>query len=87
MVGKAMQESAIGGYMGKDLRGKKLGKGIVQRKDGTYCARAMVNGETICLYGNFISIKPDMKPFGHSIIWFIEDTAFCFFLGCLQILF
>ena len=31
--------------MGKDLRGKKLGKGIVQRKDGTYCARAMVNGE------------------------------------------
>ena len=25
--------------MGKDLKGKKLGKGICQRKDGSYCAR------------------------------------------------
>ncbi|MEH2932483.1 site-specific integrase [Candidatus Ventrimonas sp. KK005] len=48
--------------MGKDLRGKKLGKGIVQRKDGTYCARAMVNGETICLYGsNYQQLKKDLE--------------------------
>ena len=64
MVGKAMQESAIGGYMGKDLRGKKLGKGIVQRiislNDGT--GRAMVNGETICLYGsNYQQLKKDLE--------------------------
>ena len=25
--------------MGKDLKGKELGKGISQRKDGKYCAR------------------------------------------------
>lgn len=33
--------------MGKNLKGKELGKGIRQRKDGRYEARAIVNGEKI----------------------------------------
>lgn len=36
--------------MGKNLKGKELGKGIGQRKDGRYEARAIVNGERIVLY-------------------------------------
>lgn len=36
--------------MGKDLKGKDLGKGYSQRKDKRYEARAMVNGVKICLY-------------------------------------
>lgn len=33
--------------MGKDLKGKELGKGFYQRKDGRYEARAKVNGKQI----------------------------------------
>ena len=36
--------------MGKDLRGKNLGKGYSQRKDGRYEARAVINGVKIDLY-------------------------------------
>lgn len=36
--------------MGKDLRGKELGKGFSQRKGGLYEARAMVSGKKIDLY-------------------------------------
>lgn len=36
--------------MGKDLNGKKLGKGISQRKDGRYEARAVINGTKIDIY-------------------------------------
>lgn len=36
--------------MGKDLRGKELGKGLSQRKDGRYEARAVINGCKIDLY-------------------------------------
>ena len=36
--------------MGKNLKGKELGKGIGQRKDGRYEARAIINGEKIILY-------------------------------------
>lgn len=36
--------------MGKDLKGKDLGRGYSQRKDKRYEARAMVNGTRICLY-------------------------------------
>ena len=36
--------------MGKDLKGKDLGRGYSQRKDKRYEARAMVNGIKICLY-------------------------------------
>lgn len=36
--------------MGKDLKGKEIGRGISQRKDGRYEARAVVNGTKIDLY-------------------------------------
>lgn len=36
--------------MGKDLKGKELGKGYSQRKDGRYEARATINGVKIDLY-------------------------------------
>ena len=36
--------------MGKDLKGKDLGKGFSQRKDGRYEARAVINGVKIDLY-------------------------------------
>lgn len=36
--------------MGKDLNGRELGKGIGQRKDGRYEARATIKGHKICLY-------------------------------------
>lgn len=37
--------------MGKDLRGKELGRGLYQRKDGRYEARAKVNGKNIDIFG------------------------------------
>lgn len=37
--------------MGKDNKGRELGKGLYQRKDGRYEARAKVNGKTINLFG------------------------------------
>ena len=36
-------------FMGKDLKGKDLGKGFSQRKDGRYEARATINGKKIHL--------------------------------------
>lgn len=37
--------------MGKDIKGKELGRGFSQRKvDNRYEARAMINGTKICLY-------------------------------------
>ena len=36
--------------MGKDLKGKELGTGLYQRKDGRYEARALVKGTQIQLY-------------------------------------
>lgn len=41
--------------MGKDLKGKELGMGISQRKDGRYSARAIVNGVRIEI------IKPSLS--------------------------
>ena len=41
--------------MGKDLKGKELGKGYSQRKDGRYEARAMINGVKINLYNLSLS--------------------------------
>ena len=37
--------------MGKDLKGKELGRGLSQRPDGRYMARAQVEGQPIVLYG------------------------------------
>lgn len=36
--------------MGKDLKGKELGRGLSQRPDGRYMGRAQVEGHSITLY-------------------------------------
>lgn len=36
--------------MGKDLKGKELGRGLTQRPDGRYMGRAQVEGKSIVLY-------------------------------------
>ena len=42
--------------MGKDLKGKELGSGITQRKDGRFEARYTdVTGRRRCIYGNKVS--------------------------------
>lgn len=48
--------------MGKDLKGKDLGKGFGQRKDGRYEARATINGTKIHLYNmNFSELKKEFE--------------------------
>lgn len=48
--------------MGKDSKGRELGKGLYQRKDGRYEARAKINGQTIDLFGrNLRELKKDLK--------------------------
>jgi len=47
--------------MGKDLKGKELGRGLSQRPDGRYIARAQVEGKPITLYGwNATQLKKDL---------------------------
>ena len=44
--------------MGKDLKGKELGKGLSQRKDGTYMARFVDRyGKRKTFYGKNIKKK------------------------------
>lgn len=46
--------------MGKDLKGKELGSGISQRKDGRYCARYIDRfGKRASLYNRSLSILKD----------------------------
>ena len=48
--------------IGKDLKGKELGRGLAQRKDGRYEARAMINGVKICVYNmNLAQLKKDFE--------------------------
>ena len=48
--------------MGKDLKGKDLGKGFSQRKDGRYEARATINGVKIDIYDtNLASLKKNFE--------------------------
>lgn len=48
--------------MGKDLKGKELGKGLYQRKDGRYEAKAQVNGIKINLYDlSLAKLKKDFN--------------------------
>lgn len=48
--------------MGKDLNGKEIGKGLSQRPDGRYMARAMIEGKNIILYGrNLSKLKKDLE--------------------------
>ena len=47
--------------MGKDLKGKEIGKGLSQRKDGRYIARAQIEGKPIVLYGwNASQLKKEL---------------------------
>lgn len=50
--------------MGKDLKGKELGVGFYQRKDGRYEARAKINGIDINIYGR--NIKDVRKDFDEA---------------------
>ena len=48
--------------MGKDLKGRELGKGLYQRKDGRYEARARINGNDVSIYGFKIrELKKDLQ--------------------------
>ena len=49
--------------MGKDLKGKELGQGISQRKDGRYCARYNDRfGKRACLYNrNLADLKKELN--------------------------
>ena len=47
--------------MGKDLKGKELGRGLSQRADGRYMGRAQVEGHPIVIYG-LKSGTPNIKP-------------------------
>ena len=48
--------------MGKDLKGKDLGKGFSQRKDGRYEARATINGVKIDIYDmNLAKLKKNFE--------------------------
>ena len=48
--------------MGKDLKGKELGKGISQRKDGRYEARVVINGKRMTYYNtNLAALKKEFE--------------------------
>ena len=48
--------------MGKDLKGKNLGKGFSQRRDGRYEARCMIQGHRLCMYGlNLAELRKDFE--------------------------
>ena len=48
--------------MPKDLKGRELPKGIYQRKDGRYEARALINGIKIQLYNfNLKELKVEFE--------------------------
>lgn len=48
--------------MGKDLKGKELGKGISQRKDGRYEARVVINGKRQTFYNtNLAELKREFE--------------------------
>jgi hypothetical protein len=44
--------------LGKDLKGKELGKGICQRKDGLYFARCTQHGQS---FGSYFKTAKDAK--------------------------
>lgn len=55
--------------MGKNLKGKDLGKGITQRKDGRYEARFSVNGKSICIYNmSLAQLKKDFEAEKHRLM-------------------
>lgn len=59
--------------MGKDLKGKELGKGFSQRKDGRYEARAVVKGVKIDLYN--LKLPELKKEFERKKAEVLRDEA------------
>lgn len=58
--------------MGKDLKGKEIGRGLSQRSDGRYMARCQVAGKTILLYGwNLREVK---RQFAEAV----DEARRCF---------
>ena len=56
--------------MGKNLKGKELGKGLYQRKDGRYEARIFVRGpgKTFSIYGtNLPHLKKERNAYNSAI--------------------
>ena len=54
--------------MGKDLKGKELGKGISQRKDGRYEARVVINGKRQTFYStNLADLKREFEKEKHRL--------------------
>lgn len=54
--------------MGKDLKGKDLGKGISQRKDGRYEARVVINGKRMTFYNtNLAALKREFENEKHKL--------------------
>lgn len=48
--------------MGKDLKGRELGKGLYQRKGGRYEARTKINGSDVSIYGfNLRELKKEFQ--------------------------
>lgn len=55
--------------MGKDLKGKDIGKGLSQRKDGRYEARAVIKGTKINLYNvNLAQLRKDFETEKANVI-------------------
>lgn len=62
-------------FMGKDLKGKDLGKGFSQRKDGRYEARATINGKKIHLYNmNLAALKKEFEQTKAKVLRKEEGT-------------
>ena len=61
--------------MGKDLKGKELGTGLYQRKDGRYEARALVKGTQIQLYDwDLKKLKKDITALRHILLILLWKT-------------
>ena len=59
--------------MGKDLKGKELGKGLSQRPDGRYLGRAQVACKSIALYSwNLKELKHSLVDFSKTRLEKIE---------------
>ena len=60
--------------MGKDLKGRELGKGFYPRKDGRYEARAKVNGNDVSIYGfNLRELKKDFQELKEQLPYVDQD--------------
>lgn len=59
--------------MGKDLKGKDLGTGFTQRRDGLYSARAMISNRRIELYGR--NLKELREQFAEAKKQTLYDIA------------